>query len=158
ETTYTIRIDDQDEENEPSPEQKSNLSGVMTLHKSDRMRDSAMFGGTKPRKVGDSWPVDPDAAAKIYKDNQLDVRPKHITGTVKLVDVETYNGRECLHVAVDVQIADFRVLPTTREADDDDYKMKSASMTSHVEWLIDASGDEKHYASFSTVRKYRSEG
>jgi hypothetical protein len=161
ETNYTIRNADDDEETDPSREVKSLLSGVMALHKSSgRTRDSAMFGGAKPRKVGESWPVDADAAARIYRENLMDVRPRDITGTVKLLDVQTYNGRECLHVAADVNIAAFRPLPATKPAQDrdDDYEVKSSSMTSRVEWLIDAAGDEKHYASFSTVRKSHGEG
>jgi hypothetical protein len=163
ETKYTIRNPDDDEETDPPREVKSLLSGVMALHKSSgHTRDSAMFGGTKPRKVGESWPVDADAAARIYRENLMDVRPQDIGGTVKLLDVQTYNGRECLHVAADVNIASFRPLSATKPAQDrdgdDDYQVKSSSMTSRVEWLIDAAGDEKHYASFSTVRKSHGEG
>jgi hypothetical protein len=164
ETKYTVRNDDADEESEPPTAVESILPGVLALHNPrGRTRDAEMFGGTRPRKVGESWPVDAQAAAKVYSQNQLEMEPKDITGTVKLLGVQTYNGRECLHVAVDMEVANFRMLPTTREArnrdnDDDGYKNKSALMTSHAEWLIDAAGDEKHYASFSTVRKYRGEG
>src|SRR6185295_1090587 len=96
------------------------LPAVLSLHKSEgHTRDSAMFGGTKPRKVGESWPVDADAAADVYRENDLVIKPKDITGTVKLLDVQRYNGRECLHVAVDMEIADARApqIPGVRRDD-----------------------------------------
>ncbi len=57
-----------------------------------------------PVKEGDSWPINSEKLAKVLasakKVEGVKVDPKKVKGTVKLVNVEDWNGEPCYHLKI----------------------------------------------------------
>src|SRR5215218_3112753 len=57
-----------------------------------------VFGSREPRKVGESWPANPEALAKWASREGFVVDKKSVSGTLKLKGLQTVNGVPCLLV------------------------------------------------------------
>ena len=74
------------------------LHGVISMpHLKDVSFDDC-FGTTRPRKVGDSWPVNGDAVAKWVAVEGVQIDTQRVSGAVKLKGVELVGGVPCVVV------------------------------------------------------------
>ena len=71
------------------------------LPKSEITDDDAI-GSKTPRKVGESWPINADAAAQQATQSGVEVDAKKITGSSVLKAVEKVNGGEALRIVTDI--------------------------------------------------------
>lgn len=70
------------------------------------VKDDLVFGTERRQKVGAAWPVRAEQAAKALADVG-DVKPEQVSGTMKLVAVETADGVECVKVSGTLTVKDF---------------------------------------------------
>ncbi len=66
--------------------------------------DSEVFGSTMPKKVGDSWPINADAAARQLTQEGLPVKPEDISGTMRFDNVVIRDGRDYLQLSTDLML------------------------------------------------------
>lgn len=115
------------------------LSHVINLKPKAVIDDDLIFGTTEPRRIGQAWEINRDAAAKAFRYNGIFVRPEDVTGGGRITGTETYDGDNCLHVIAEMNVKGMVELepnadrndPTTHPARPD----QSESMTSKLEWL-----------------------
>ncbi|MCL2648457.1 MAG: hypothetical protein FWD61_15850 [Phycisphaerales bacterium] len=75
--------------------------------------DDDVFGSKTPRKVGESWPINSEAAAKMLARSDVTVDPKDVTGKMTLKGVETINGGngkrgKALRIVGTIDVANFK--------------------------------------------------
>ena len=66
--------------------------------------DDTLFGTSQPRKVGDTWSVNPDAAVRAFSRDGVEVSKDRVAGTVGLTGVKEIDGKTFLSVAANVNI------------------------------------------------------
>jgi hypothetical protein len=108
------------------------LDVVISTHQPGEPSDNAVFGTDKPQKVGDTWAVDSDAAARGSAKSGLPVDKNDIKGEVKLAGVEKVNGKDVLHIEADLNVAKMAAtLPNGPKID-------SGTMKAHFEAVLPA--------------------
>ena len=60
--------------------------------------DDQIFGTNQPQKVGDSWPINAELAARKLKSEGIDVPPSAIDGKVTLLGLKSHDGIPCLEI------------------------------------------------------------
>jgi hypothetical protein len=80
------------------------LELLVTLKAATEATDDDVFGTTARQKVGDSWPVNAEAAAKDLKRLAPDLDKSDISGQVKLRGLMTVGGVECLEVTAELAV------------------------------------------------------
>jgi len=114
------------------PQTAEALGRILQTHKpGEPSEDDAIFGTDKPRKVGDSWPVNSDAAAQSFSKQGLPVTKDQIKGTVKLVDVKTVEGKQYLHVEAEFNIDNLHGQVNQQTID-------SGTFTGHMSGMVPA--------------------
>lgn len=91
-----------------SPDAQRALSQVLNLGKGGPT-DDQIFGAAQRKKLGDSWPMNSEAAAEDARQNGAAVEKEDFSGTVTLERVLKIGDAECLQVAVAMDVA--KVLP-----------------------------------------------
>ncbi len=125
----------------------------------DSKQFAQMLTGTQPEKlrhVGDSWPIDALAAAKLFKRAYAGSgNPRDITGEVKLVGVETTNQQRCLHLQANVRATNLVTpRPTTQSL-----AFKAAQSDTLYEGWFPAKEDEpQQRSSYSISASMTGEG
>jgi hypothetical protein len=109
-----------------SDEAKFALSQVYQELNSSDVSDDEVFGSKTPRKVGESWPLNSEAAAKQAAGAGIDADPKQLTGETKLEAVETVRGVQAVRLDTKVNMAKARPSnpPPTIKIQDSDLKME----------------------------------
>lgn len=80
------------------------LGLVIVTHKesdddsSDGWPGDKVFGTSARKKVGDKWPVNKAAMAKLLKGQGMIVKEGDISGTVEITELRKVNGVPCLHM------------------------------------------------------------
>jgi len=90
-----------------SPDAQRALSQVFNLGKGGPT-DDQIFGTPQRKKVGDSWPMNSEAAAEDARQNGAAVEKEDFSGTVTLEKVLKIGDTECLQVAVAMDVARVR--------------------------------------------------
>lgn len=106
---------------EPVSSEEAQVLSVVIAFDSRRAMDDEVFGTDGYRKIGDSWPVNPEAMARDVRD-ECQVKKEDISGTVKLAGVSKIEGTECLCIEADVKLSHI-VAPMPKRS-----VLKSASM------------------------------
>jgi len=70
--------------------------------------DDTLFGTNEPKKVGDTWPADRQAAARAFSHEGVEVSKDHVTGTVRLAAVKEVEGKKVLDIETDVDLTDLK--------------------------------------------------
>lgn len=114
------------------------LNQFFHLTPSDEVTPDDVFGSTTPRRVGDSWPINPDRMAASFLDTQYEVDPKNISGTVHLASVETYENQPCIKLQADVTVK--HVMPTSQYAQKEyaqkpGWNLKDEGRTYRLVWI-----------------------
>lgn len=108
------------------------LDVIVSTHQPGEPSDNAVFGTDKPQKVGDTWMVDADAAARGSAKSGLPVDKNDIKGEVKLSGVEKVNGKDVLHIEADLNVA--KIAATLPNGP----KIDSGTMKAHFEAVLPA--------------------
>ena len=128
--------------------QEMALRGVITMPNLKEVSLDDAFGTTKPQKVGDSWPVNPEALAKWVAVEGVQIDSQRVSGNVKLKGVEVVGGVQCLVVqgraVVQQWLMDSKELPPGMRAEPgtDEIKFTRAiPMSGAGHCLVDSSSD-----------------
>ncbi|HTL18289.1 MAG TPA: hypothetical protein VL793_13720 [Patescibacteria group bacterium] len=78
-------------------EASSALEIVLSIHTSD-LDDDDVFGTSTPRKVGETWPINSDAAVKDLNSSGAPFQIKQLKGQSRLRGIKTFGGRQCLDI------------------------------------------------------------
>lgn len=130
------------------------LGVVIDTHQPGAPSDDQMFGTDKPQKVGDTWPVNAEAASASAAKSGITIAPDKIKGEGKLVAVKQVDGRQALEVQATMNVTELSmpqqkvdsgtftaqfggVFPT----DDAAYPISSSqSMQVHMKMTVAANG------------------
>lgn len=97
---------------------KKALRSTVDLKTIDRPSLDNAFGTKEPRRVGDSWKLNPSAAAKYLK-----MDPKNISGNVTLAAIKNVGGYTCYECLAKVKITD---VPGAEKLIKQGFEIKSA--------------------------------
>jgi hypothetical protein len=89
--------------NDPTPEALEALAELADTARPDDASDDELLGTDKPQKVGNSWPIHPDAVAKVFSSGPLRLNGGQVTGDTRLTDVSGIDGKPSF--AVDTTVA-----------------------------------------------------
>lgn len=98
-----------------------------------------IFGTSTSRRVGDSWPINADRMSASFLDTGYQADSKNISGTVRLVSVESYENQPCLRLQADFTIK--HLMPTTQHAQKEyaqkpGWNLQDADRTYRLVWLL----------------------
>ncbi len=96
----------------PLPEEAR--SALDTMHpgkvREDKLTDDDVLGTKEPKKVGQSWPINADAAAReANAAGGMKIESKDVKGTLKLAGVKTIEGKECLEVTGEMTVENVKL-------------------------------------------------
>ncbi len=83
------------------------LSIVANTDSSQIPDDDQTFGTAEPRTVGESWPIDRETTAQALATVGMPVPPESIAGEVRLLELESFEGAECLRIEASMSFRDF---------------------------------------------------
>ena len=69
--------------------------------------DDEIFGSDKPRRVGERWQLNAEAAVRDAATRDVTIQKADIEGTVTLTGVEKHASRRCLRLSARMKIRDF---------------------------------------------------
>ncbi len=87
------------------------VSDLLSTHTGELADDDAIFGSSRPRKVGDSWDMNTELAARYFGRTLGAVKKEHFKGKMKLVGVTKVRGTECLEIHGVVTVSPFPLPP-----------------------------------------------
>jgi len=98
------------------PDTAKMLERLISLSDDNRPTDDQLYGTKKPRRVGDTWPINAAKAAEAMRTPDLSVAPRGITGTAALKAVRQEGGRDFLDIEVTMKTRNMTVafIPTFR--------------------------------------------
>lgn len=96
--TYTVEGEDVE------PAVAKALQELVTLNDAKEPTDDVVFGTKERKKVGDTWPLDTEAARKALTQKNVEVATEDVTGGSKLEEIVTVDGQKCLKVTGHVDI------------------------------------------------------
>lgn len=123
-TRYTV--DDQ----AVDPPVAQSLREVLWTSRGDTSdNDDTLFGTNQPRKVGDSWSINPDAAVRTFSRDGVEVSKDRVAGTVGLTGAKQIDGKTFLSVAAHANITGLRgVLPDATVVTDGTLSVRSDAL------------------------------
>jgi hypothetical protein len=83
------------------------IEKTFSLDTDDGPSDDKIFDTQKPRKVGDSWPINKKQAALSFNKMKLKADIKNLTGTTKFVQIRDIEGQKCIDLSHDIKITKF---------------------------------------------------
>jgi hypothetical protein len=113
---------------EVDPKLKGLLAELVKTKTSKSHADDQVFGSKERRRVGESWKINHEAAAK-----EMGMKPEVVSGSVKLEGVETHGGRECLKLAGTLVI---RTFPNIAQMEKIGYVSRDPKMTATMSGLF----------------------
>jgi hypothetical protein len=93
------------------------LELVISLDTNDKLNDDDLLGTKEKKKVGESWPVTPEAIAKDSERVGVVVKPEDVEGSFRLDGVEKVGEVECLKMSGNLRV---KKLLTKADATEDD--------------------------------------
>ncbi|MGA7240257.1 MAG: hypothetical protein WBY44_31525 [Bryobacteraceae bacterium] len=76
---------------------------IFSRHKPDDITDDEIFGAPIPKKIGDTWPMNAEAAVKNAAESGLSIPEGHLTGTTSLVSKGKVGTTDCLNLRGEVK-------------------------------------------------------
>jgi hypothetical protein len=84
------------------------FSAMMDIPNPDKsVTEDQAIGTDKPQKVGDTWPIDPDAVAKDCSEDGMKTDAADVKGEGKLLKAKKLNGNPVLVISAHVNIDKF---------------------------------------------------
>jgi len=80
------------------------------MHMPTELDSEKVFGTDKPRRVGESWPIDRELVAKSFRDQngkEGKLKKEDVTGQMKLAGVTKVDGIECLDLRAEMRFSGF---------------------------------------------------
>jgi len=88
----------------PKNEIMNIIKEVITRCMSSPITDDDVFGNSYPQKIGNSWPVNSKMVAQECRNDGMIVKPRDISGKVRLASLQTVNGFDCYEIEVKSKI------------------------------------------------------
>jgi hypothetical protein len=104
-------------EGELSKEAAEALELVISLDTNDKLNDDDLLGTKEKKKVGQSWPVTPEAIATDSERVGVVVKPEDVEGSFRLDGLEKVGEVECLKMSGNLRV---KKLVTKADANEDD--------------------------------------
>lgn len=110
------------------------LELIFPLREDKGPDDDAIFGTREKKRVGESWPINPAAAAEDLKAIGGQAKPENIRGSFKLAAVERHDGRAVLKLEGRMEVTDF--LPPRPDDLPGDVTLEPSSATFQITTLM----------------------
>ena len=86
------------------------VSNLLSTAKDEATGDQ-VYGSSRPRKVGDSWDMNTELAARDWSRELASFKKEHLKGKIQLVGVTKINGTECLEIRTTTTLSPFPLPP-----------------------------------------------
>jgi len=122
--TLTLRVEDDEtrfviDEQAPAEDLAEALKLILDISASGTRDKETFLNPPGPVAEGDTWPVDRQATAAAMSQEQMQVTPEAVSGSMRLVDVREEAGETLLRVAGELEIAAVEIaLPRMTQAVD----------------------------------------
>jgi hypothetical protein len=115
-----------------------------------------LHGTNTPKRVGETWPINAQAAVKTSKQRGYVIKPEDMSGQTELLAVEQSDGEACLRIRATSYAK--RVLGDDSRSSDQ-YKVIDGSAEATAEWLVPVDLSKgKRLSSLSNTLRYVYEG
>ncbi|MCH8828090.1 MAG: hypothetical protein IID45_00780 [Planctomycetes bacterium] len=111
-----------------SEEARRALAEIIKTKTKNTPGDDAVFGSKKPRRIGESWPVNQKFMAK-----ELKIPESTVQGTVKLEKLEKSEGIECLRLVMTIKM---RAFPNAKKITDGGFRVENPVITMEMTGLF----------------------
>jgi len=113
---------------------EEHLADLIKTKSGTKISDDALFGSKEKRRVGESWTVNSQLAAK-----QFGLKPNAVTGKVTFVGMEKFAGMQCLKTVTDLRL---RKTPKAERLTKQGFRVKVGEVRMQFTDLLPINPDE----------------